>query len=408
MRQDLRALSLIFCCVCLPVIFTSCGSNAVKCSGTCLPQGTSYLLAATEQSLQSGQLLSFPVDLTTGALSTPLTIAGPTPPVSSLAVAGLSTQYLYAAPINIPSTNPAQVFGYSIDPATGTLAQLPTSPFQVADAITLNGASTGFGTIYLGATSFLSGGLAPTINAFSIGSDGSLSPSIAGSPYAAAPLTNALSGAGPALSGSSPFLYATEYEGNTGVAGGVVGYSVGAGGVLTEIPGSPFATPANGSPTSIVYNPMGYLYVVLVAAASTSPQFTLAGFSVNQTTGTLTPLPGSPFAVNGLAALVTDPTGQFLFTGVDNTQTIIEYQVNPSNGLLTQLPGISAHVYAPFFVWNQYLYASSMDASGKLGGISAFSINETTGTLTPVPGSPFTATDGAPVTSMTGVAFVQE
>lgn len=405
-RHALRALSLLFCCIGVPVTFTACGSNAVNCSGNCAPQGTSYLLAATEQNLQSGQLVSLPLNLATGALGAPLTIAGPTPPVSSMAVATTSASYLYVAPVHLPTTDPAEVFGYTIDPTTGALAALPTSPFQVAEAVTLNGSSTGFGTIYLGATSFLTGGLAPTINAFSVGTDGSLSASIAGSPYAAAPLASALAGPGPSLSVSFPFLYATEFEGSTGVAGGVAGYSVGSDGVLTEIAGSPFATPASGSPMSIVYDPMGYLYVALLGAASTSPQYSLAGFSVNQTTGALTPIPGSPFSINGLAALVTDPTGQFLFTGVDNTQTVIEYQVNRADGTLTQLPGISAHVYAPFFVWNQYLYASSTDASGNISGISGFSINEATGALTPVPGSPFTA--GASVTAMAGVTFAQE
>ncbi len=401
-RAVLRALSAVFCCVCLPIAFTGCGSNGGTCVD-CVKMAPAYLLAVSEQSLQSGQLLSFPADVTTGKLGAPLAIASPLPPFSSITVAGETPQYLYLAPLNALPAFPAQVYGYSVDKATGALTQLPSSPYPVPNAIALN-VETGSGPfLYVGGTSILTGGLAPTVNAFSVGSDGSLSPSIPGSPYAAAPATNSLAGAGPSLSGPWPYLYATEYEGSTGTAGGVAGYSIDNSGVLTELPGSPFLTPANGSPEAVVYDPMGYVYVTLFNPVRTGPQWSLAGFAVDQSTGALTPVPGSPFAISGSGALTLDPTGQFLFTGIDDTQTIVEYQVNRANGTISPLSGLSAHVDRPFFVWGQYLYASSDGADGKMDAIAGFSIDESTGVLTPVPGSPFAA--GAPVVAMTSISF---
>jgi DNA-binding beta-propeller fold protein YncE len=80
----------------------------------------------------------------------------------------------------------------------------------------------------------------------------------------------------------------------------VSAFSVGAGGVLTTVAGSPFATGGSGSglgwyasnkaAATVVGN---FLYV------SNSYSGTVSSFSINTATGVLTSVPGSPFATAG-------------------------------------------------------------------------------------------------------------
>ncbi|HYM79764.1 MAG TPA: hypothetical protein VE377_27565 [Candidatus Dormibacteraeota bacterium] len=368
------------------------------------PPGPSYLLAAGEQSLQSGQLLSFPLDTQTGALGTPLAIAGPQPPIFSMTVAGEKSPFLYVAPVVSLQSFPDQIHGYAIDAKTGALSEIASSPFAAADAITLSGGSGFNSFLYVGATSALSGGLAPAVNAFSIGTDGSLSPSIAGSPFTAGPLTNIMAGPGPILSNQAPYLYATEYEGSTGAAGGVAAFTVDPNtGVLMPVPGSPFSTGPNGSPVNLVYDSRGFVYVTLFNTQIQNAQHYIAGFSVNPGTGALTPVPGSPFPASSVASLTLDASGLYLFTGMDDTMTTVEFQIDAASGVLTPMTGIKARVYGPFLAYGNFLYAATTGTSGIPDSIAGFSINETTGALTPLAGSPFLA--GSAVTAMASVTM---
>jgi 6-phosphogluconolactonase len=75
--------------------------------------------------------------------------------------------------------------------------------------------------------------------------------------------------------------------------GTVSGDSIVAGsGVLTPVPGSPFAIPA----AALTTNPIGSILY------ASSPAGILA-FSINPRTGALTPLAGSPFAGPGAMVL---------------------------------------------------------------------------------------------------------
>jgi 6-phosphogluconolactonase (cycloisomerase 2 family) len=84
-------------------------------------------------------------------------------------------------------------------------------------------------------------------------------------------------------------------------------------------------------------------------------------FSINDSTGGLTPITGSPFVLPGGTAdsIIADPKGKFLFVGSEGIGSISVFQIN-SDGSLTLAPG------SPFTSFN-LLSADSLavDGNGK-------------------------------------------
>jgi len=117
----------------------------------------------------------------------------------------------------------------------------------------------------------------------------------------------------------------------------------------------------------------------------------ILGFSIDSTSGNLTPIAGSPFptAVN---AMTVDATGRFLYIGNGSNTTIVGFHINSTNGSLTPIPG------SPFpTLGMRFVNALTTDGLGKLlyvtegvGGsnMNAFFINASNGALTPVAGNP--------------------
>jgi 6-phosphogluconolactonase (cycloisomerase 2 family) len=113
----------------------------------------------------------------------------------------------------------------------------------------------------------------------------------------------------------------------------------------------------------------------------------VSGFSMNETTGALTELGNSPFDDSVQALHVTsDPQGKFLFVvngdGQEETEhQFTVFQINQANGDLTKVNSYET---------GDKPWASAVDPSGKFvyvrskGSISAFSLNGTTGALTPL------------------------
>jgi 6-phosphogluconolactonase len=186
---------------------------------------------------------------------------------------------------------------------------------------------------------------ANTISIFSVAPAGTLS--LIGAPVQA--------GNGPNSAITDPsgqYLLVTNNYGNNPSGGDISVFSIAAGsGALTEVPGSPFA--ANANPTEIVFTHSGqFVYV-------TNPGIGMVtGFSFNSSNGMLTQLSSSPVPSGaGASGLVVDASDQFL------------YVVNPG--------AINAPPY-----------------QATIGNISGFNINPTTGALTTIAGSPFTAING--------------
>jgi 6-phosphogluconolactonase len=195
-------------------------------------------------------------------------------------------------------------------------------------------------------------------------------------------------GFGIAVNPSVTFLYADDV-----VNGGIDAFSISSSGALSEIAGSPFPMPSgwsNFDVDRIVVAPTGkFLYV------PDAPANTVVGFTIDATTGALTPM-SSPFPAGSTPqqAVVT-PSGKFLYVSNVNDPNggVSAYMIDVSTGTLTSIAG------SPFVatIGGSGSDGLVVDSSGKflyaalplINNIAAFTIDSTTGKLTPVTGSPF-------------------
>jgi 6-phosphogluconolactonase len=188
------------------------------------------------------------------------------------------------------------------------------------------------------------------------------------------------------LSSPGPFLYAAD----SGTIDALQQINNGTG-ALTIVPGSPFTSGTN------QYLATDYLNRFLFAADEDAPGGVLA-FTINSSTGALTAVAGSPFALSSSGnvqpgQIVVDPTGSFVYVAMTSTNQVAAFSIVSPSGSLTPVPG------SPFAAGNgpnaiaafntgdnaYFLYVSNATA----GTISGYSINPTTGVLTPAAGSPF-------------------
>lgn len=160
-------------------------------------------------------------------------------------------------------------------------------------------------------------------------------------------------------------------------------------GALTELPGSRYAAGTN--PTGVAIDPSGrFLFVANIGSNDIST------YLINATTGVPSQLVGSPFAgAQAPHALVVDPTGRYLYVENEGPvitlpgggsshgpATVSAYSINISTGALTPIAG------SPYSTGIQST-GLAMDASGRYlyvavsGGISGFSVSSSSGALTP-------------------------
>lgn len=155
-------------------------------------------------------------------------------------------------------------------------------------------------------------------------------------------------------------------------------------GNLVGITGSPFATPA--TPTSITVTPNSkFVYVAHPALGQVS------GFSIGAT-GALTSITGSPFTVGGAPTfLIVDPQAKFLYVADASGNQILAFTIDPNTGAPSPISG------SPFAAGTKPV-GLALDSTGVLllaanqgsNSVSAYSINTSSGALSPVSGSPFT------------------
>jgi 6-phosphogluconolactonase len=207
---------------------------------------------------------------------------------------------------------------------------------------------------------------------------------IAGSPWA--------SGLGPdervAVTPSGQFLYVTDADNDA-----ISGYSIDATtGALTPLAGNPFP---NGNPTVGIYphpdglavDPSGrFLYVIF----PTTPPGVIIGFTIDSTTGAITPISNTPFGTGASGPSAIAVSGNFVYVTQADDASILGFTINTSTGALTQLPGSFPTGNNPVAIAIDPLnggFAYVTNANDKT--VSAYSINATTGALTAVPGGPF-------------------
>ena len=133
-----------------------------------------------------------------------------------------------------------------------------------------------------------------------------------------------------------------------------------------------------------------YLYIPVVGGTVTNSFGRLYGFSINTATADLTPLPNSPYTVNGLAGqfgisfcIAADPLGRFVFVG--DASGISVYAISPTDGSLTLQnatpfsTGISTPIQMVTDGLGKYLYV--------LDGSNIAEFAYASGALTPLSGS---------------------
>ena len=216
------------------------------------------------------------------------------------------------------------------------------------------------------------------VSAYSVdAASGALTP-VAGSPFPA--------GDGPqsvVVDATGRFVYVTNLSLNPG-GSSVSAFTVDATtGALTPVACGPFL--AGAYPYGVALAPNGkFAYVA-------SGDIGISAYRVNATTGALVQVVGSPFAAgNGSYFVTVDPTSRFAYVANGGGGTISAFAIDATTGALTPVgdatatDGLRIITVAPS---GRFLYVANENA----GHVAAFAIDATTGALSAVPGSPFAA-----------------
>jgi 6-phosphogluconolactonase (cycloisomerase 2 family) len=357
------------------------GGGVNICVSSC-PPPPEFLYATS-----TAHISAFTINQSTGALSAPLTMAGPNQSLGMVATVHLGDVFVS------DFLNDA-VDGFKIN-STGGLTTITGSPFPVGSAPPGAGGLSNFptGDFYLYATDLNAGKVA----GFSFDSLSGALTAVPGSPFPAGntPIQTA-------QDDLSKFLYVSNLNDS---AGGISAFTIDHNtGALSPIPGSPFPTGIAGSfpgPSAMVVN-NNFLYVALAGTAN--PNNKIVAFAIDPTTGVLTALPSSPFTTGSdplyMAFVPVTSVGfqAFLYTANVQDGTISAFTADDNTGVLTPVngspyaagssvgglavPPLSGSKLGSFF-----LYAADPQAKT----VRAYAIDGNTGALSPISGSPFPA-----------------
>lgn len=223
-------------------------------------------------------------------------------------------------------TSPGSVYGYAQNPETGALLSIVGSPFAT-------GQNNTYGTVISPNNKFL---FAANVNSKSVSVfainpvDGKLT--AVGGPV----VTTINSPNGLFFHPNGRFLYVSDFTNGAGNKG-IEAYEVGADGTLTAVAGSPFGPGTASRINGIVVTPNGqFLY-----GASMAGTGGVVSYTIDQTTGALTLIPGSPFSnTNGGFANTGDgitvhPNGRWVYMGLVGQKRVAAYDIDSSTGALT-------------------------------------------------------------------------
>jgi 6-phosphogluconolactonase len=189
-------------------------------------------------------------------------------------------------------------------------------------------------------------------------------------------------------------LYVGDYD-----SGDVFAYFINRdNGYLTDVPGDPF--PVNHSVTAVAVHPSGKL--IFATRDEEASGDGVAVFQL-QSNGSLAQAPGSPYDTQwGPQALIVDPSGKYLYVA-DQSSYIDAFSIDESSGALTPLAGSPFLIPVPSSCPDSAPFALDIiDPAGKyiytadagMDSISGFSIASANGTLTDLAGSPWADNGG--------------
>ena len=187
----------------------------------------------------------------------------------------------------------------------------------------------------------------------------------AGGSIAASSTVNAISSVG--------FLLTANENGNVSV------YKLDvATGVPTEVGGSPF--PAGGVTRWVVLSPDNRFAYALNGSTQD-----VSGYSIDEVTGALTALPGSPFAPGGSKGMAIHPSGKWIYVAAFDS--LLTYAVNPTTGALTNVGTLAVESLSiAIHPSGNFAYATGRPNLSPVIFVYAIDSN---GALTPIQGSPF-------------------
>jgi 6-phosphogluconolactonase (cycloisomerase 2 family) len=190
-----------------------------------------------------------------------------------------------------------------------------------------------------------------------------------------------------ALDPDGRFLYVANVGSNT-----VSGFAVNDAGLLTEIQGSPFA--AGSLPYALVItDSRRFLYVANRGSNTPADPGSVSAYAIDATTGTLTPLTGSPFgAGNGPRAIELSANGRFALVVNRFSNDLSVFRLDEATGGLREIAG------SPFAAGGEPR-SVALTPSGRFvlvpnsasNDVSVYGIDDGSGALTPVAGAPFPA-----------------
>lgn len=328
-------------------------------------------------------------------VSSPANGAATTSPVNYVAAAtspdcakGISAVRVYSAPGVSAYTVAGGKLNSYINLLKGTyntVVQAWDNCGGVAKAdvtVTVTGESTPAGFLYTVNTDYFSGDTANYVQGFTIVPNGAL----------------ALTSQGPVKANVAPESVASDkggyrlYVGDY-VSGDVFPYFINrSNGYLTPVPGAPF--PVGRSVSAVAVHPSGKLIFATRDEQSAGDGVTV--FEL-QSDGSLKPAPGSPYATQpGPQALVVDPSGKYLYVA-DQSDYLDAFEINQTSGMLTPLPGSPFKLRVPSNCRSgSALPVDIIDTAGKylytadrfIDSISGFSIGGN-GTPAEMTGSPW-------------------
>lgn len=172
------------------------------------------------------------------------------------------------------------------------------------------------------------------------------------------------------------------------------GVNVASSGTFAPVAGflSPTFTGATGEGSGLVIVDKKYLYLPFTGGE-------LFGYSIDASSGALTPLANTPYTVSGGTSIVADPKGRFVFVG--GSSGISTFIVNADGSL-------GANAQSPFSTGGVTPVTMTTDGLGRFlyvadgADVIAYSYDQTAATLTPVGGSLASATFGFPMMQVVG------
>ena len=165
-------------------------------------------------------------------------------------------------------------------------------------------------------------------------------------------------------------------------------------GVLVPAPGSPFfAFNLDFAAVLAVDGAGKFLYV-----GQNLPALPIYGFSIDQNTGALSPATGSPYNLN-VAGVRTDFLGKFAvgITGNTGDNHLYVFAIDPTTGALAAVNNSPFTTVTPtplnlqIHPSSHFVYSFGLDSNSAYTAIEGYAIDPTTGALTALTGSPFTA-----------------